>query len=238
MRDIINSRPHRLTEMFGWLNTCFDEVVVHSDPALFDLAESVPDLDQFAGRVSYSGYITPPIAAAEHDPDGETGEILVSAGGGAVGEKLFDLSAEAAGRMPELNWRFRHRAQESPTRLAHWRRLAPDAVFEPVGGNFLRQLGHAGLSISQAGYNTVCDLFSTGCRSILAPFAGGSETEQTRRAARLAGMGFAVLPTDATASDLAEMVRRTLKSAPPQVAGIRTGGAAETARILLNSADD
>lgn len=237
VRDIINSRPHRMAEMFGWLNTCFDEVLVHSDPDLFDLAESVPGLDQFTGRVRYSGYITPPAARDEFRLDGEAGEILVSAGGGAVGENLFDLAATTAGRMPNLKWRFRHRAQETPARLAHWRRLAPVAVFEPVGSNFLHQLQHAGLSISQAGYNTVCDLFRTGCRSILVPFAGGSETEQTRRSERLSSRGFAVLPPGASTDKLGELIHRTLQAPPPDIRDIRMDGAAESARILLNSGD-
>ena len=40
----------------------------------------------------------------------------------------------------------------------------------------------AGLSISQSGYNTVCDVLQAGCRAIYVPFAAGGETEQTVRA--------------------------------------------------------
>ena len=44
------------------------------------------------------------------------------------------------------------------------------------------------LSVSQAGYNTVCDILRARCRSILVPFAAGGETEQSLRAAKLAGI--------------------------------------------------
>ncbi len=50
----------------------------------------------------------------------------------------------------------------------------------------------AELSISQAGYNTVCDILQAQCRSILVPFTAGGETEQSVRAARLEALGLAI----------------------------------------------
>lgn len=44
----------------------------------------------------------------------------------------------------------------------------------------------AGLSISQAGYNTVMDLMRAGCPALVVPFAAEGETEQQRRAEKLA----------------------------------------------------
>ncbi|MBZ4138289.1 hypothetical protein JYG56_22835, partial [Escherichia fergusonii] len=58
--------------------------------------------------------------------------------------------------------------------------------------DFPSLLRGAALSISQAGYNTVCDVLRAQCRSILVPFTAGGETEQTVRANRLAALGLAV----------------------------------------------
>ena len=52
-------------------------------------------------------------------------------------------------------------------------------------------LAGARLSVSQAGYNTVCDLLRAGCRCVLIPFAAGGETEQTVARRRLEKLGLA-----------------------------------------------
>ena len=54
------------------------------------------------------------------------------------------------------------------------------------------RLARAKISVSQAGYNTVADLVTAGCRAVLVPFASGGETEQTRRASLFAARGWAV----------------------------------------------
>jgi predicted glycosyltransferase len=57
--------------------------------------------------------------------------------------------------------------------------------------DFASLLTGARLSVSQAGYNTVCDVLRAGCRSLLVPFAAGGETEQTVRALMLEELGLA-----------------------------------------------
>ena len=57
--------------------------------------------------------------------------------------------------------------------------------------DFASLLNGAALSVSQAGYNTVCDILRAGCRSLLVPFSAGGETEQSVRAERLARLGLA-----------------------------------------------
>ena len=43
-------------------------------------------------------------------------------------------------------------------------------------------MASARVSVSQAGYNTVCDMLVAGCQSVLVPYASGGETEQSLRA--------------------------------------------------------
>lgn len=55
--------------------------------------------------------------------------------------------------------------------------------------DFASLLTGARLSISQAGYNTVCDVLQAKCRSLLIPFSASGETEQSARAERLQNSG-------------------------------------------------
>jgi predicted glycosyltransferase len=96
-------------------------------------------------------------------------------------------------------------------------------------------MGASKLSISQAGYNTVCDVLRAGCRSLLVPFAAGGETEQSVRAKRLETMGLAaVLPeASVTADQLQSKVRDLLAQPVPQASRLDLEGARHTAERLL-----
>ena len=48
-------------------------------------------------------------------------------------------------------------------------------------GDFLQLLARCGMSVSQAGYNTVTDLLATSTPALLIPFDGASEKEQAIR---------------------------------------------------------
>jgi predicted glycosyltransferase len=47
--------------------------------------------------------------------------------------------------------------------------------------------------VSQAGYNTVLDVVTSGARPVVVPFAGNGETEQRTRANRLRDLELAVV---------------------------------------------
>ena len=90
------------------------------------------------------------------------------------------------------------------------------------------------LSVSQAGYNTVCDILQAGCRSILVPFAAGGETEQTVRAERLQRLGLALsLPEDALSpSSLGAAIERQLARPKPGSHRLDLDGARKSAQLL------
>lgn len=215
VRDIVNHRPRRQTEMLEWLNRYYRLVVAHGDADFLPLQDSAPFLDRYRSTVLHTGYLTDaqPVASPA-----EEGEVLVSAGGGAVGDALFTAAASArrSSALGHLVWRFRHGPNVSADKLAHWRDLAgPGAIFEPVAPDFTDRLAVARLAIGQIGYNTAAELLATGTPAVMVPFAGGAETEQTRRAERFAAMGYPVvaesrLTTDSliAAIDTAARLRR------------------------------
>lgn len=234
VRDIVNRRPDREAEALDWLRRYFDLLLVHGDEQLTPIADSVAGIGSFRGRVVHTGYLAEPLPA----PAGE-GEILVSAGGGASGARLFEVAVEASVLLRDEvphRWRFRHGAETQAARLKEWRaRAAPHAVFEPVAPDFRARLRGAVLSVSQLGYNTAVDLMQCGTRAVVVPFEGEGETEQLRRAAALAPFGLrAVRESGLDGPSLAAAVRAALPAPAPAFAGaVDLDGLACAAKALL-----
>jgi predicted glycosyltransferase len=100
--------------------------------------------------------------------------------------------------------------------------------------DFRQLLGSAELSISQAGYNTVCDVLRAGCGSLLVPFAAGGETEQTARAMKLRELGLAEFIEEAaiTPDMVAAGIDEALAQRGKAHLDLNMDGARETARLL------
>ena len=174
--------------------------------------------------------------------DGEArGEVIVSAGGGAVGGKLLEAALAARPRTPlaAVRWRLLAGANLPEPGFRSLAARAPAGVtVERFRPDFAALLRRARLSISQGGYNTLMEVLDAGLRAVVVPYAGGLETEQTLRASLLAGRGLieVVDEADLGAESLAAAVRRALGKPPPGglagLAGLDTAGAAATARAL------
>jgi len=105
--------------------------------------------------------------------------------------------------------------------------------------DFPSLLANAQISVSQAGYNTVCDLFRTTCRPVLIPFATGGETEQTVRAEKLKALGLAQVVDEAslTGEALAEAIRRASGITGVQELPFSLDGAERSAEIVAGMLD-
>ena len=194
VRDILVERSaKRHAEAEAWLADYFDLVLVHGDPALVPFDATCPFADRLGGKLRYTGYLDTAASTSQDSGDGE-GEIVVSAGGGAVAEALEDVAVAAcAAREDGRPWRLLVGANRPPARLAALQASAPVGLtVERARPDFRTLLGRAAASVSQAGYNTVVDLLTSGAPAVLAPFAAEGETEQTLRATRLAEINPAV----------------------------------------------
>lgn len=236
IRDFLQrrSKPGRDEYVIDLIEKYFDKIVVHGDPTFANLAESFPKTVQIADKIVYSGLVC---AKPGLEPS-ETYDIVVSAGGGAVGAELVDASIQAARLLPEsLSWCI-VTGPNSPIndQLASLRLASPNITFEDFRDDFPSLLRSAKLSVSQAGYNTVSDILKAGCRCLLVPYSASGETEQLDRANRLVELGFATLMhADAlTGETLASMVGISLTQSGPTDVGstLNTDGANETARIF------
>ncbi|MEQ8605040.1 MAG: glycosyltransferase [Marivibrio sp.] len=205
IRDILVAKPDRARNdrIAAKAAALYDRILVHGDPAFAALSESFPAADALpAARLVYTGYVAPPPVAEA--PAGET--VIVSAGGGAVGEGLMTaaLDARAAGLLADHRWRLLggpNLDSDARGRLAARTAALEDVSIEPAldGAAFRAALSGAALSISQAGYNTAVDLWRAGPRAVLVPFAGpdGRESEQPLRAAKIAAQGRAAVCAEA-----------------------------------------
>lgn len=229
VRDIVQEsrKAGRAEETVGLVERCFDAVLVHGDRRFARLEESFPPAAAIAKKLAYTGLVAGP----QPQPARDRFDVVVSAGGGAAGLALLEAAAALAmaGRWcvitgPNL---------PTPSRDAVRALAAPGVSLFEFRQDFPGLLARARLSLSQAGYNTVCDILRTQCRSVLVPFAQAGETEQSFRAARLATLGLArvVAEADVATPRLAEAIETAL-NAPPPLHDLDLDGARRTAEVL------
>jgi predicted glycosyltransferase len=243
VRDILvdKGRPERRAETVAAVLRWFDAVLVHGDPGFAPLSLSFPEAERIAARLRYTGYVVEAAAGEPVPFQAGTGEVVVSAGGGAVGRPLVEAALQARSRSlaAGLPWRVvlgtGYPQREAAALLAAPPRGVRVERFRP---DLARLFPQAALSISQAGYNTVMELLAAGTPAVVVPFAGGVETEQTLRARLLAERGLIHLVEEAglaPAALAAAMDRALSAPRPTPGGGLDLGGAARTAAILAEA---
>jgi len=238
VRDVLvpMKKPKRIDEIIDTALAHFDQILVHGDKSVIPFTETFPRAAELHHLMSYTGYVV------DHnglpDIDTGTGEVIVSVGGGAVGETLLRTSIAARGLSA---------AEDRPWRLLAGRHL-PKSVFDNLKAaagvgitvewarnDFRALLRNADLSISQGGYNTTMDVLQAGCRNVIVPMAEADESEQTLRAGKMEAKGLVhmVRASNLSPENLATAVNKALAAPPPPIlSGINLGGAQQTARIV------
>lgn len=247
VRDVLGGLgdAQRQQRMLAWFDQYFDHLLVHGDPALLPFDRTFAFVPELGARLHYTGYVvdTDPMADG---PDGESAgdggnEVLVSAGGGAVGLPLLEtaIHARALSQLAGHRWRVLVGAGIGSADFANLVDLARSVhgdgvVVERNRTDFLQLLRRCRVSISQAGYNTVMETLQVGARAVMVPFAGGSESEQILRARVLAERGWIDLVTESelTPESLALAVDRASLRVPAVPASLRFDGADVSARWI------
>ena len=234
VRDILVAKgPSRAAEAVATLRRFFDAVLVHGDPTLIRFEATFPEAANLGDLIRYTGYVA---ARSGAESSKGAGEVIVSAGGGAVGAPLLATAMAARPSTPLADhvWRF----LTGPNLGADdFHALAKHAnertIVERFRDDFTERLRASSLSISQAGYNTTMDILSAGARAIVVPYETQSETEQRLRAEILARKGLVTLLPAAELSParVVEAVRATMQR-PARSAGVDVAGAAKTAQII------
>jgi predicted glycosyltransferase len=236
VRDILveKNKPGRQEKVVAILRDCFDAVLVHGDESLVPFGATFKAADEIADLIRYTGYVAPTPPDATPEGPGK-GEVVVAAGGGAVGGRLLRtaLAARPLTSMAEAPWRL----ITGPNLSAEEREQLVETqgvTVETLRRDYREVLSRAALSVSQAGYNTVMDILVTGVRAVLVPFAAEGETEQSLRARLLAERGRVQVADEATLTpeSLAAAINEALFRPTPALEGLALDGAAKTARML------
>ncbi|NKN37524.1 glycosyl transferase [Agrobacterium sp. a22-2] len=234
IRDILqqNRKPGRDRETTDLVRAHFDGVLIHGDPSFVRLEDTFSLASEIADRVHYTGLIAAPLP----EPSPERFDTVISAGGGAVGAELITAALDAREILGDTSaWCLITGPNLPKADFDRFAARASDGVslyrFRP---DFPNLLPNATLSISQAGYNTVCDLLRANCRALLVPFAAGGETEQSVRAEKLATLGLAriVREEGLTGHSMASAITATRALTLPQQLPVSLNGAADTARFI------
>ncbi len=186
IRDVIQpkSNPGRCQEIIAIVDSYFDYIFVHGDESFIAFEQTFPEATNFKEKIIYSGYV---VKQLKNEPSGrrEENKVLVSAGGGAVGEQIYSTVIDASTSRPgkQYNWHVLvgnnfSGAQFNKLRQSRHAQL----IIERNRDDFLQLLSRCCMSISQAGYNTMMDLVVTNTPALVVPFEGVAEREQLIRA--------------------------------------------------------
>jgi len=239
VRDILvaPSKPMCGPEMVATIKQYYDKVLIHGDPDLVPFEKTFPLAGEIANWLAYTGYIVdPPPPGATTNGLGRN-DVIVSAGGGALNEPLLTAAISARGktRLKEATWRLLAGPSLADDGFQRLRSLAPGGVIvERARADFTALLANCALSISQGGYNTIMSVLAAMVRAVIAPYAGGKETEQTLRADLLRDRGAPQVAWEDELSPerLARAVDAALDGPRPDAAGIKTDGASASAALL------
>ena len=167
-----------------------DRVLVHGSRDLLPLSRTFKLAERLGEKLVYTGYLAAPLPPANGNIP--RGEVVVSGGGGRVAGPLFRTALAARQLCPAaraLPWRLITGPYLPPELRAELQAgvaaLGPEAVaagtvLETYRDDFPGLLQRAALSISQAGYNTMLDVVSSGVRAVLVPYAGSGDEQPLR----------------------------------------------------------
>jgi predicted glycosyltransferase len=229
VRDLLQPNPAREAETLERFERYFDRLLVHGDPRIASFEQSFGGAARLAGKLHYTGYVVEQAPAAG---EAGSGEVLVSAGGGAVGRALLEtaIRARPLTRLGHCTWRVLAGVNAKDLDGLH----GDGVIVERSRDDFTLRLRNCVLSVSQAGYNTVVETLQAGARAVLVPYAGGAESEQTSRARLLAGRGLVQMVEEnaLTPAALAAAIDRAAGAPRPAPDAIDLNGAQRTTELL------
>jgi predicted glycosyltransferase len=211
-------------------NDHLDAVLVHSDPRFARLDETFGAFDRLTVPVRYTGFV---VGAARLRKRRER-RVVVSAGGGLVGEPLLSTAIEAQ----RLGTGLPMRAIAGPLmpddafeRLREHARGVPELELLRSVPDLASELAGATAAVSQAGYNTTLEIVRAGIPALVVPYATPEEDEQLRRARRLHDLGVLRVLERLDPVTLADEIRR-LDGFEPTTPAIDLDGGRGTCREL------
>lgn len=245
VRDVLGAQKsaQRQEETLNVVERYFDRIFVHGDPDAIPFERTFPLAGRIAAQIEYTGYVVDD-AGVVHGDAGK-GEVIVSAGGGAVGAGLLAaaIRARPMSTLRELRWRVLAGNNLPRDDFQALAKLAADASgveLERSRPDFPTLLANCALSVSQAGYNTLMETLVAGARAVVVPFARGQETEQTLRARCFAGRGLLEIVEESalTPATLAAAIDRAVQKPRVSPGSVNLDGARRSADSVARLASE
>jgi predicted glycosyltransferase len=224
VRDILDE-PERTRKVlaedgsFGVIDRFYDEVWIYGCSAIFDTVREYGFPESVARNTYFCGYLKRPVITAERGAGPP--RILVTTGGGGDGSPMIEAYLAGLSTLPRkiaLRSTVIFGPQMPETRRQYFRQnfsYLADVTFLDFEAELSLQYAQADLVVSQAGYNTVCELLSFSRRAILIPRAHPVR-EQLIRARLLSALGYfeVIEPQDLNSEFVISKVMAVLNSDP------------------------
>ena len=242
LRDILVERNQHHDELACHrANRYFDAVLIHSDDRFARLEESFHPCSLLNVPAYYTGFVTRQPSENDKPEPRREPRIVVSAGGGLVGETLLRTAIQAheflrapdkvemrvigGPFIPEQSWQaLRGFARDK--KGVSLIRSVPDLGVE---------LRVASASISQCGYNTAMDILRSRVPALVVPFSGTKQDEQMNRARRLERLGaLRVLEPGRLNAETMAIEIESLLQFRPEVLQLDMNGVENTAQLLCD----
>ncbi|MDG0816279.1 glycosyltransferase family protein [Bdellovibrio svalbardensis] len=238
VRDILveKSNSHeREKKMAGLVQEHYDAVLVHSDERILKLEETFSLANSLQEKLYYTGFVaeTPKTKTASL----RRKEILVSMGGGVVGDKMVLAVLETLPHFSDYLFRVvpgPYASVELKTALKQKSEANPQLKIETFLHNFEEELSQVALSISLAGYNTVMNILNTKTPALVYPYM--ENIEQNLRASRMASQNLlsVIYDEDLGTANLAKIMNDRLQQPWPSFE-VELNGSEKTSQYLLKN---
>jgi predicted glycosyltransferase len=178
IRDILDE-PRKTRETlrnnrsFEFIRDYYDEVWIYGSQSIFDTVREYDFPEDIARITHYCGYLKrPTVATRRHDGPPH---VLVTTGGGGDGSRMIQAYLEGLSNLPR-NVALRSTVVFGPQMSTATQSsfidnfgYLTDVQFREFEPELAQLYAEADLVVSMAGYNTVCELLSSGCNAILVP---------------------------------------------------------------------
>lgn len=226
LRDILDSaeatrRVWQKNGCFEAIEAYYDEVLVVGSPDIFDLRREYAFPPFAAAKVRFCGYIArEPAKRTRTEVRAALGVtanerlLLATPGGGEDGRRLVATCLEGLAQTPEAQRPRTHivfgpeMPQAEREALEAKAGALPQVSTQTFCDDMMSLIGAADVALAMGGYNTVCELLSSGRRAVIVPRTEPGH-EQLLRAQRMAEHGLLKMlhPDAATPAALMQAVQ-------------------------------
>lgn len=208
-----------------------DAIIVHADPSILRLEDSIPFVKAFENKIFYSGFI-PNACEAEHPAKREK-KILVSMGSGGMGEELAYAVTEVLDCFADYHVTFDYGPRATTQLIEHLNQIEKKRGDRVEVASFFRdfetKLRECALSISTGG-SSLIDVVYTGTSGLAYPSFFWDQLARSKKFSdyKLIKM---LSASDLKPQKMTRLIQEGLENTPPPI-DIRMDGAIQTCRFL------